>query len=529
MNQVGGVAGGIHSFSDEEKQAFSEHINNCLSNDPLIGNRLPLDPSSMALFDAVADGLLLCKLVNLAVPDTVDERALNKRQNMSLYLKIENQNLAINAAKSIGCVITNIGAKDLVDHKEHLVLGMLWQIIKIQLLGNISLTQHPELVRLLKPGEELSDFLKLSSEEILLRWFNFHLKEAGSSKVVSNFGPDVADGEAYSVLLHKLAPSTCDLANESDKNARAAHVIRNAKALGVSTFIQPRDIVKGNRKLNLGFTAQIFNICPGLDITEEELAEVDMSALEMDDEGDTREERIFRMWINSLNIPDLYINNLFADLNDGVALLKVMEHIEAGCVDWKRVNNPPKNRFKKVENGNYVVNIGRALNLTLVNVGGLDIIDGNKKMILAIVWQLMRKYTINILTELAASSSNASSSGRSSKKQVSDPEIVSWANQQLKSAGKSGQFSTFKDPRLADGKILIDLCASIDSRVSIDPNLVAGGHNEEERLSNAKYAINIARKLGACVFLTPEDIVEVKSKMIMTFCASLWVTYLHRK
>jgi hypothetical protein len=28
--------------------------------------------------------------------------------------------------------------------------------------------------------------------------------------------------------------------------------------------------------------------------------------------------------------------------------------------------------------------------------------------------------------------------------------------------------------------------------------------------------------VGACVFLTPEDIVEAKSKMIMTFCAELW-------
>ena len=46
------------------------------------------------------------------------------------------------------------------------------------------------------------------------------------------------------------------------------------------------------------------------------------------------------------------------------------------------------------------------------------------------------------------------------------------------------------------------------------------------RLNNSRYTISIARKIGSCVFLTPDDITEVKSKMIMTFVASLWATSL---
>lgn len=38
---------------------------------------------------------------------------------------------------------------------------------------------------------------------------------------------------------------------------------------------------------------------------------------------------------------------------------------------------------------------------------------------------------------------------------------------------------------------------------------MCAGASEEEKLSNAKYCINVARKVGVCVFLTPEDIVEV--------------------
>lgn len=55
------------------------------------------------------------------------------------------------------------------------------------------------------------------------------------------------------------------------------------------------------------------------------------------------------------------------------------------------MNLEPKSRFKKVENANYVVDLGKQMNFTLINVGGLDIVDGSKKLILAIIWQIMRK------------------------------------------------------------------------------------------------------------------------------------------
>lgn len=48
--------------------------------------------------------------------------------------------------------------------------------------------------------------------------------------------------------------------------------------------------------------------------------------------GDTREEKVFRMWINSLAIDngDLYINNLFADVQNGSAILKVRTVVGSG-------------------------------------------------------------------------------------------------------------------------------------------------------------------------------------------------------
>jgi len=45
--------------------------------------------------------------------------------------------------------------------------------------------------------------------------------------------------------------------------------------------------------------------------------------------------------------------------------------------------------------------------------------------------------------------------------------------------------------------------------------------DEKEKLDNARYAISVARKLGATIFLLPEDITEVRPKMILTFIASI--------
>ena len=51
---------------------------------------------------------------------------------------------------------------------------------------------------------------------------------------------------------------------------------------------------------------------------------------------------------------------------------------------------------------------------------------------------------------------------------------------------------------------------------------------DEDKKLNARYAVSVARKIGASIFLTWEDIVEAKPKMILTILASLMLQH-HRK
>ena len=68
-------------------------------------------------------------MINHSCPDTIDERAVNKKPS-TVYAKHENLTLALNSAQSIGCNVVNIDAHDLIQGKQHLVLGLLWQIIR---------------------------------------------------------------------------------------------------------------------------------------------------------------------------------------------------------------------------------------------------------------------------------------------------------------------------------------------------------------------------------------------------------------
>jgi hypothetical protein len=71
------------------------------------------------------------KLINDAVPDTIDERAINFKAK-NVYEKTENNNLCVNSAKGIGCSVVNIGALDIIEGRPHLVLGLIWQIIRVR-------------------------------------------------------------------------------------------------------------------------------------------------------------------------------------------------------------------------------------------------------------------------------------------------------------------------------------------------------------------------------------------------------------
>ncbi|KAK5897484.1 hypothetical protein CesoFtcFv8_010543 [Champsocephalus esox] len=501
-----------HSISEQERYAFANYINSSLAEDPDCNHVLPIDPETEALFKAVSDGVILCKLINLSVADTIDERTINKKK-LTAFTTQENLNLALNSASAIGCQVVNIGAQDLKEGKPHLVLGLLWQIIKIGLFADIELSRNEAIAALLEEGESLEDLMKLSPEELLLRWANFHLKKVGMS--ISNFSGDIKDSKAYFHLLEQIAPDgtqedvpriEIDMSGvyEKDLSKRAECMLKQADRLGCRQFVTATDVVSGNSKLNMAFVATLFNKHPALTKPENQ---------EWNLEGETREERTFRNWMNSLGV-NPHVHHIYGDLMDAMVILQLYERIKVP-VDWDRVNLPPfkgvgGGHLKKRENCAYAVELGKTkAGFSLVGIGGQDLYDGNPTLTLALVWQLMRRYTLNVLEDLGEG------------EVAGDELIISWVNKTLAEAGKSSSIKSFRDKSIGTSMPVLELIDAIQPS-SVNFELVQTGTlSEEDQLNNAKYAVSMARKIGAKVYALPDDLVEINQKMVMTIFACL--------
>uniref|UniRef100_A0A8D3C830 Plastin-1-like n=1 Tax=Scophthalmus maximus TaxID=52904 RepID=A0A8D3C830_SCOMX len=517
IRSFGGTSGNSsegtqHSYSDEEKVAFVNWINKDLAKDPDCQHLLPMNPNDESLFTSVRDGILLCKMINLSQPDTIDERVINTKK-LATFKMTENLVLALNSASAIGCMVVSIDAHDLMAGKPHLVLGLLWQIIKVGLFADIEISKNKGLIGLVTDGEKLDDLLSLSPEELLLHWVNHHLRNAGT-ETISNFSDDIKDSQAYFYLLDQIASHgdqnhkmsvKIDMSglNECDLDQRAELMLQQAARLDCRQFVSPQDVTSGNSKLNLAFVANLYNMHPALQKAQIWLYR------------ESREEKTFRNWINSLGVSP-YVNHLYCDLCDGLVILQLYERVNVP-VNWKKVNNPPYpflgGNMKKLENCNYAVELGRDVaHFSLVGIGGENINKRSAMHTLALVWQLMRRYTVLVLSDLGDG------------EKVGDPIILNWVNTTLSQKRKDSQISSFKDKLISTSLPVIDLIDAI-APSTVKWDMVKRGEErmlkDEDKLNNAKYAISLARKIGARVYALPDDLVEVNPKMVLTLFACL--------
>uniref|UniRef100_A0A8C1X0H9 Lymphocyte cytosolic protein 1 (L-plastin) n=1 Tax=Cyprinus carpio TaxID=7962 RepID=A0A8C1X0H9_CYPCA len=468
-------SGTQHSYSEEEKVAFVNWVNKALEKDPDCQHVLPMDPSSNDLFTAVGDGIVLW------------------------YCSAKTPSHSI---------------RPYFTHQTHVSLQ--------HRSSHNCISDKYSLIALLRDGESLEDLVKLSPEELLLRWANYHLEEAGCPKI-NNFSSDIKDSKAYYNILNQVAPKgdeegippiPIDMSGIREKEdlTRAECMLEQADRLGCRQFVTATDVVRGNPKLNLAYVANLFNKYPALKKPENQ--DIDWSSIE----GETREERTFRNWMNSLGV-NPRVNHLYVDLADALVIFQLYEKIKVP-VDWDKVNKPPYTKLgsnmKKLENCNYAVELGKKeAKFSLVGIAGQDLNEGNRTLTLALLWQLMRRYTLNILEDLGDG------------QKVNDDTIVTWVNDALTQAGK-GTISGFKDGSISSSMPVLDLIDAIQPGSIRYDLLKTEDLTDEEKLNNAKYAISMARKIGARVYALPEDLVEVKPKMVMTVFACLMARGMRR-
>ena len=101
------------------------------------------------------------------------------------------------------------------------------------------------------------------------------------------------------------------------------------------------------------------------------------------------------------------VNWMYSELADGLVVFQLYDIIKPNIVNWNKVHrkftNPRKKFMEKLENCNYAIELGREIRFSLVGIAGQDINEGNVTLTLALIWQLMRAYTLTVLSQLAES------------------------------------------------------------------------------------------------------------------------------
>ncbi|KAH3823706.1 uncharacterized protein LOC127830990 isoform X2 [Dreissena polymorpha] len=246
------------------------------------------------------------------------------------------------------------------------------------------------------------------------------------------------------------------------------------------------------------------------------MSETDLEQFETVRVGALRDEReyiqkkVFTKWANSvLEKAELKINDLFEDLRDGIILIKLLEIISRQPIGKPNRRNL---RVQKAENINKCLQFLRT-KVIVENIGAEDIMDGNRRLTLGLIWTIIRLFTFRDIkpeTEGAADKSIDTNSAANA--------LLLWC--QRKTAEYHGVQVTNFTNSWSNGLAFNALIHAHRPDLVDFKKLVAADH-----VGNLNNAFNVAvNELGIPNILDAEDVdtASPDEKTIMTYVASYY-------
>ncbi|KAI0145833.1 calponin homology domain-containing protein [Hypoxylon sp. NC0597] len=110
------------------------------------------------------------------------------------------------------------------------------------------------------------------------------------------------------------------------------------------------------------------------------------------------QQKTFTKWMNTKIAPrGLVVKDLVSDLSDAVLLIHLLECLSSESLG--RYAAKPKLRVQKFENANTALNFIKSRGIQMTNIGAEDVVDGNRKIILGLIWTLILRFTISDINE----------------------------------------------------------------------------------------------------------------------------------
>jgi len=108
------------------------------------------------------------------------------------------------------------------------------------------------------------------------------------------------------------------------------------------------------------------------------------------------QKKTFTRWVNTYLVQRrLTVNNLSTDLDTGICLLNLLEQISGKQVA-ANYNKNPKMRVQKIENVNFSLQFLTKEGIKLVGIDGGNVVDGNLKLILGLIWIIILRFQIQV-------------------------------------------------------------------------------------------------------------------------------------
>uniref|UniRef100_A0A803TVX4 Spectrin beta chain n=1 Tax=Anolis carolinensis TaxID=28377 RepID=A0A803TVX4_ANOCA len=113
------------------------------------------------------------------------------------------------------------------------------------------------------------------------------------------------------------------------------------------------------------------------------------------DERDAVQKKTFTKWVNShLSQVSCRINDLYTDLRDGYMLTKLLE-----VLSGEQLPKPTRGRMRihSLENVDKALQFLKEQRVHLENVGSHDIVDGNHRLTLGLIWTIILRFQIQVI------------------------------------------------------------------------------------------------------------------------------------
>ncbi|XP_074889625.1 dystrophin isoform X10 [Buteo buteo] len=226
------------------------------------------------------------------------------------------------------------------------------------------------------------------------------------------------------------------------------------------------------------------------------------------DEREDVQKKTFTKWINAqfAKFGRRYIEDLFNDFRDGRRLLELLE-----CLTGQKLaKEKGSTRVHALNNVNKALQVLQRNNVDLVNIGSSDIVDGNHKLTLGLIWNIILHWQVkDVMKNIMAGLQQTNS----------EKILLSWVRQSTRNYPQVNviNFTSSWSDGLAFNALLHSHRPDL-----FDWNAVASQQSPVQRLD---HAFNIARQhLGIEKLLDPEDVATAcpDKKSILMYVTSLF-------